>query len=176
MNIYDISVLVMGACTLCLYLGCVLHYRDLKSAQDIVREVAFNRSADAEAPYQQIRALSLFLADVVSVPDFRTNLAKTGYNVYKEYGPQAEFPRYFGRQLVDDYMTLLHMQGVDCPPYMAHLSHMDAGEFVIQAIKQDKIVQEFLNAYVREGFDYEAIERIEANEAEIIDISTRERK
>ena len=147
-----------------------MHYRDLKSAQDIVREVARGFSPEAEAPYQQVRALSLFLADVLSVPDFRVNMAKTCYNVYFEYGPEAEFPRYFGRQLIDDYMFHLGSHNMPVPPYMAHLSNMDVGEFVIAHLRNDKIVQGFLETYVAEGLDVEALDRINesSDEAQVI--------
>ena len=176
MNVYDIGMIVIGALSLCLYIGCVLHYRDLKSAQDIVREVARGFSPEAEAPYQQVRALSLFLADVLSVPDFRVNMAKTCYNVYFEYGPEAEFPRYFGRQLIDDYMFYLGSHNMPVPPYMAHLSNMDVGEFVIAHLRNDKIVQGFLEAYVAEGLDVEALDRINgesSDEAQVITLPVR---
>ena len=180
MNVYDIGMIVIGALSLSLYIGCVLHYRDLKSAQDIVREVARGLSPEAAAPYQQVRALSLFLADVQSVPDFRINMAKTCYNVYFEYGPEAEFPRYFGRQLMDAYMFYLGSHNMPVPPYMAHLSNMDVGEFVIAHLRNDKIVQGFLETYVAEGLDVEALDRVldtnlneSSDEAQVITLPVR---
>lgn len=161
MNVYDIAVLVLAGCSIFLYVGCILHYRDLQSAQDIVREVARGFSPEAEAPYQQVRALALFTADVASITDYRDRLARTCYNVFLEYGPEAEFPRYFGRQLINDYVRHLSLNNLPVPPYMVNLSNMDVGEFVMQVLRSDPIVRRILNAYVAEGLDAEAVQRIE---------------
>ena len=169
MNVYDIAVLVLAGCSIFLYVGCTLHYRDLKSAQDIVREVARGFSPEVEAPYQQVRALSLFAADVVSIPDYRDKLARTCYNVYLEYGPDAEFPRYFGRQLINDYVRRLALNNLPVPPYMVNLSNMDVGEFVMQVLRSDSIVRRILDTYIAEGLDAEAVQRIESD-AQIINL------
>ena len=71
-----------------LYIGCVLHYRDLKSAQEIVREVAYSGSSDGNAPYADMKAVLCFIADVVCIPDFRVNMAKSAVNVFYIITPQ----------------------------------------------------------------------------------------
>ena len=147
MSLYEILIVILCSLSIFLYIGCVLHYRDLKSAQEIVREVAYSGSSDGNAPYADMKAVLCFIADVVCIPDFRVNMAKSAVNVFYEYGIEAEFPRYFGRACKQDFLTYTSEER---PAYWDDLSDMDVGIWFVETLQKDKIIQKFVTAYLDE--------------------------